>query len=101
VIRHIIRSHKTTKDVTTRIFDRPNAFGGQAPPRPDGQLKRSPGPLATIGKRGPTSKGKEEKKGGREREGKKSGREGERKGRRKGMGKKREGEGISDCLLFI
>jgi len=62
--------------------------------RPDqmGSLSAPPGPLATIGKRGPTSKGKQEKKSGRKRE---------RKGRRKGMGKKREGEGISDCLLFI
>jgi len=70
--------------------------------RPDqmGSLSAPPGPLATIGKRGPTSKGKEEKKGGREREGKKSGREGERRiegkgGRRKGREKKREGFGIA------
>jgi len=59
--------------------------------RPDqmGSLSAPTGPLATIGKRGPTSKGKEEKKGGREwkksvREGKGSGRVEERGWERRG-----------------
>ena len=48
-------------------------------PDPVGELKRSPYPLAAIGGRGPTSKGKERKGKGREKEGAAEG--GKRKGR--------------------
>ena len=74
------RNTITTKDVVTRrVFKRPNAFGGRAPPWPagGGSLSAPPDPLAAIGgSYSPTSKEK--------------GRKGEREGEKRG-----------DCLLFI
>jgi len=50
VILHVTRSHKRTKDVVTRrVFDSSKAFGSRAPPRPTGELERSPELLAAIG----------------------------------------------------
>jgi len=63
-----------------------NAFGGQAPPGPAGELKRSPYPLAVNRGRGRVRKGE----GGKGKRGKGKGREGKGK---EGKGKEGEGEG--------
>jgi len=60
-------------------------------PDPLWELKRSPSPLAAIGGKAPTSKGKGEKGRGKEREGEGTGEEKGRKGRERG----------GDCLLSI
>ena len=57
LILHVTRSRKRTKDVVTRrILVRPMRLAARW-----GSLSAPPDPLATIGGRGPTSKGKKKK----------------------------------------
>jgi len=44
--------------VSRRVFESPNAFGGRAPPGPVERAWALPRPIAAIGGRGPTFKGK-------------------------------------------
>jgi len=95
-ILHVTRSHKRTKDVTRRVCESPNAFGGRAPL---GERERcSPDPLAAIGEGVLLLKGRKGRR--REERGKERGRDrkGERKrGEKEGEGRIREEE----RLLFI